>query len=584
MPVGFGSRNRFLSADRIELRFRAAAAFHCFAGGTDAHDGAGRTGGPSMREGSCFYGPDEAGQQGIATAGEAADPLARARELALGDKAAVAEARRLAEAEIRRDPTSYAALDLEAELLASQREWSLAQRLLDEYIQYYPENSDAAARLAWIYWRQGRREDALAELKAALARDPANLRGRDWLIEFAAAMGDHALVVATAEAGLETSPENRGWWLALGRARAHQLREAEARRAFEQALALGPDSTAACAYGEFLLDQNHSGEAARLLEHYASVPGADPLLRLRCADGLFRSNQPRPALEHIAFLSCDPTADSEKLQREVLAVLFRETGLDHGDRFAMGVIESGQALDTFAVEFLERCGARNNRGHLIKLFGHLGRNPQRYPRAMARFLSTYHEAPLVPGAVGRWVRDNAAAIDGHTVLWGGVGAWMVATGNNYGAVDHLGRFPQRRDVRPWMLLLLARAHEAVGQVPQANAVYRIAIQMPPDHSESALRSRLAFNLALDGLPAAGLLVAMDGSDEGKRLATAEDYARLAAVEALSRLPKLESLEERQELLRETIKSMKEFQQRDGAATIKPILVEFRRAYVARIYQ
>src|SRR5690606_17433728 len=88
------------------------------------------------------------------------------------------------EAELRADPDRYETLDLEAQALVRAGEAELALRLLDEYLRVYPECGEAAARLAWVHWQTEKREEALAEVRAALARDPANHAARRFLLQW----------------------------------------------------------------------------------------------------------------------------------------------------------------------------------------------------------------------------------------------------------------------------------------------------------------------------------------------------------------------------------------------------------------
>ncbi|HNM47125.1 MAG TPA: hypothetical protein PKH51_08920, partial [Candidatus Sumerlaeota bacterium] len=74
----------------------------------------------------------------------------RALALARSGGDGLAEARRALEAQLRADPESYGPLDAEVEVLQLLREPDLALRLLEEYIRFFPGNTDASARLAWL--------------------------------------------------------------------------------------------------------------------------------------------------------------------------------------------------------------------------------------------------------------------------------------------------------------------------------------------------------------------------------------------------------------------------------------------------
>lgn len=508
------------------------------------------------------------------------DALDEARRLWREDRAAHATlVRQMAEKELRADPTRFEPLDLESEVLVFQGEANLARRLLEEYVRYYPDRADASARLAWVLWQEEQQEEAIAEARAALAREPANLAARRWLLEWQLEKENWAEAAEVAQRGLEFWPEEGSLWLSAARARAHERQEKQARRAFERALELGEGEAAARAYAEFLLDLNHTGEAARLLEPWIGRAGTTPQTCLRAADALFRSNQPAEAIRLLRALAKEVQGDSEDQQaaaRDLLNLLYREAGIHATDEFTTELMDKHEAPDGLVVEILEAYGARNNRSALTRVFNLISQRPQQYPRALARFLSTFYEAPVVPGSISRWVLRNGAAIDENTILWGGVGAWLVQTNQHQRAVEHLGRYVGRPGLKPWMLLLLARALESLGDVPASNTVLREALQFPPDHSEPAIRSRLALRMALDGLAPSGHLIAMDCTPRGREYATVEDLARLAVVESLHAMERAEDLEERRSIYSQTLDHLKDFARRDPQAAIKPILADYRR--------
>lgn len=501
--------------------------------------------------------------------------LAHARYLFESGEQWRGEARRLAEEELRRDSSNYEALELEVEILAASREHSLASRLLEEYIRYYPSDSRASARLAWVWWEEGKRGDAITEVRATLARDPSCSDARRWLVRWALESEDFELAGDAAEEGLSYKPEDRDFLLGLAQAAAYRREEVRARQAFDRTLALYPDGEIACAYGEFLLDLNYSVEAAKLLADYMEASDPPPRLLLRSADAHFRSNQPKQAFDALDRLAGIPSEDAE-YHGKALDLMYTQAGLKASDEFCFRKIEEPAAADGFALEFLERCGARNNRGHLNRLFTAFGQHWQRYPRSLARFLSTFYRSPIMPGGTGRWIKQNQQIVQSNTRIWGGVGAFYVQSERWREAVTHLSSYRDRPDAEPWMLLLLGRAHEALRDPASANAVYRDALHMTPDHSESAIRSRLAYNMALDGMPAAGLIIAMDCSEAGKALATVEDMARLAVTEALSRIMKADSAEERDTIILDAHRTLKELARRDPYANVGAITSQFRK--------
>lgn len=500
----------------------------------------------------------------------------RARQILADPQGDVAGARRLLEAEIRADPDRYETLDLEAQALVRCGESELALRLIDEYLRVYPECGEAAARLAWVHWQTEKREEALAEVRAALARDPSNHAARRFLLQWLLETRDWEGARKGAEEALEQTPGNADYLMVLARAAAHLRNEKLARKAYGELIEQGHQpETVARTYGEFLLDMNHTGEAARLLEPWLHRPEVEPSTLLRGADALFRSGHPQRALEVCRRIATDPRADSDEVQHDLLDMMHRNIGLTGTDEFAFEVLRSPGCLDSFGVELLERVGQRGNRGSVIRVFEVAGREPLRFPRTMARFLSTFYSQPVIPGTTSRWVSANRDAIERNATLWGGVGAWHVARGKWAAAAEHLARYEGRPGVKPWMILLLGRALENLGDFNEACRHYRHALTLPPDHSEPGLRSRLAFLLALDDMAAAGKLILMDCSEAGKKLTTAEDLVRMIAVEALSGIPRVALTADREEMLQQALGEMARVAREDPYAEAPAILKRFR---------
>lgn len=507
---------------------------------------------------------------------EAQSALERAREILADERGDVTEARRILEAELRADPDRYETLDLEAQALVRAGEAELALRLIDEYLRVYPECGEAAARLAWVHWQTEKREEALAEVRAALARDPANHTARRFLLEWLLETRDWEGARRGAEEALAVTPGNPDFLMILARSGAHLRNEKLARMAYGELIEMGHQpETVARAYGEFLLDMNHTGEAAKLLEPWLHSSDVEPTTLLRGADALFRSSQPQRALEVCRRIATDPRADKDEIQHDLLDMMHRNIGLTGTDEFAFEVIRSPGCVDSFGVELLERVGQRGNRGAVIRVFEVAGREPLHFPRTMARFLSTFYSQPLIPGTAGRWVAANHDAIERSATLWGGVGAWHVARGKWAAAAEHLSRYHGRPGVQPWMILLLGRALENLGDFNEACRHYRHALTLPPDHSEPGIRSRLAFLLALDDMASAGKLILLDCSEAGKKLTTAEDLLRMIAVEALSAIPRVALAADRDELLQQALGEMARVAREDPYAESPAILKRFR---------
>lgn len=504
------------------------------------------------------------------------EALARAKRLRRGGQRDRREARTLLEGLLRDFPEEYPPLDLEAELLVEEGEAPLAQRLLEEYLRYMPEVGEASERLAWIFWHTRKREEAVAELRAALARQPDLRRARRWLVEWAPVTGKPEIAVEAAREGLERHPGDVELLLLAARAAEVSRDDAAAEKHLRAAWREGPENEDAVrALGNHLLRRGRAAEAVELLEPQREGGEAGLSTRLLLAEGLL--HLPNRAGEGLALLKQLVFAPdgSEEFHRALLDVLYNTWEPDRADRELLDLARAHPIPDGFALELTNRFGARRVQARLRQLWELVSVRPLQFPRTTARFLSTHYQAVGWPGRIRRWIQEHWREIDSEAILWGGVGAWYVEREKWRDALAHLRTYPQRPGVRPWMILLLARSCEATGQQEEANKHLRAAMALEPDHSEVAIRSRLAFNLAMEGMGGAGQLILLDCSEKGRDLASPADFVRIFAVESLLAAAKLHSASERKALFDDTILRMRNMAASDPGGEASAVVGAFR---------
>lgn len=500
----------------------------------------------------------------------------QAKELMTGEAGDVMRARQLLEGALREHPENAELLDLEVEILVRQQEGHVARQLLEEYLRYFPDSDLAASRFAWLLWELGEREEAIAEAKATLARNPANRRALDWLLEWTLELKQYELVSKHAGEGLEIWPDDPTLLLARGRAFTKLGNGPEATKCLDALLASQPDNEDATRLlAEVLLDDNLVQKAIDVMEPFIGNPDCGEEMLLRCAEASFRANLPGKAMECMERLVTNDEITSEVFLAEVHECLVRNMGTSGSDKFCFEKLEDLKLSDAYTVTLLEAVGARDNRAKINDVFQIIKNHPRRFPRAMARFLSTYHGAPSMPGTIDRWVKSHEREIEENVILWGGVGAWLVAKSNWRRAIHHLSNWDHRRGVKPWMLHLLGRAHEALGEPVGAMNAYRAALSLPPDHTEAAIRSKLAFQMALEGMAGAGRLILLDLSEESKKLGTVEDLMRTFAVQAFADVEPITSPHERAQLLQESFQQLRQLARQDPYCNPRPILRAFR---------
>ncbi len=505
------------------------------------------------------------------------DLIERCRRLARQGMEGRRQARQLLEEQLRLHPEAYEPLDLEAEVLAQDRNLVLAQQLLEEYTRYFSENADARARLAWIHRERGNQDEALAEIRATVACHPENFRARQWLVEWALEWKNYLVAAEAAEEGIRRFPDERTFHLALARAAANLDDDQRARHAYQTLLGIDPSNEeAAQSYAGYLLSQNEPREARRVLEQFIPRPDARPKTHMRYAAAAFRTGDNQTAVDHIRRVVTDQELEDEKTAHDAVALVLQNMGEGGGGKFLLGLLESRDLADLAGVDFLERTGQTGKKQQIANIFHAAAEAPLAYPRTITRFLSTFHDSLRSASPVHEWIARHRQEIQSNTRLWGGVGAWYVQREKWHEAIAHLSTLRDRPDAQQWMALLLGRAYEGTGNRAAANEVYRNALAMEPDHSEASVRSRLAFNMAMEDMPGAGRLIVMDCTERGKRLASPEDLVRLFAVEALAEAVQTPDREECQSLFAKTLERMQQLAGDDSASDVTRLIKVFQR--------
>lgn len=504
----------------------------------------------------------------------------RALALARSGGDGLAEARRALEAQLRADPESYGPLDAEVEVLQLLREPDLALRLLEEYIRFFPGNTDASARLAWLKWEEHNRDDALAEIKAAVARDASNLRAHWWLVKWLDEVADYPSLKRYAQKGVICFPDSAFFNLMLGRAAAHLKDESVARSAFAEALRAEPtNDEAVVGFADFLLSSGRTKEAAEMLTPRLGE-NASPRIRSRAITAYFRMSRNEDALAQFMKAISDPSAQRDVPIAEVFRALFISLPPEQSDALLFSALERGQLNDLAAAEFWKQLTSRPMGPGLQRLFDFIAPRSMHFPRTMTLFLSESNEQRSLSGAILRWIRGHAAEIEANTELWGSVGRFLVAQKRWPEASMHLQRYEGRAGLKPWMILLYIRTLDALGRFSDVNFHCRRALQMEPDKSEAGIRSHLAFNLALEHLASTAKVIILDLSQKGKEAAGVADIVRMIAVESLAGAGKVTTFALRKELFDEAMRCAKEVAKQDQpGGECAEVLARFRKRMI-----
>lgn len=182
----------------------------------------------------------------------------------------VAGEREAARASLRRalelSPAWHRAVRLYVDTVADEgRDLERARPVLDAALARVPDNADLRLLRAWLTWRLGDPEAALAELRTGLALDPTLRWGWELLQRIAGEQGTPDLVLHTAQAVVARRPGDPAAWLRLADWSAGAD---EALAAVDKALAIEPRHVAAHeARLRILLEGKRHDELAQALAH-----------------------------------------------------------------------------------------------------------------------------------------------------------------------------------------------------------------------------------------------------------------------------------------------------------------------------
>lgn len=483
---------------------------------------------------------------------EVSATIAQARAALQPGGGGIQAARAAIESALREHSESIDLLAEEVRILIAQRQTALAFRLVEEYIRCYPHNARAGALLATLLWDRGDREEAAAEVRAALAREPHLAEARESLIHWTMEMGRAPEALQLADAGLTLDATDTRWRHARANALFATNRSVEGRTEFEALLAEHPNHLpAATDYLRLLLMAKEAKPALAFLESMPEPLRAAPMIRRLALDAVLQVGDQTRAEAILSELCRDESVSEQSFHTTTLLLLARSLPQTTVDSILIGELRRAPVAEVFALALIDYLNSRRARQQLRDAFAVIGADPLRYPRAVARFLAT--AANALGSDISSWIAQYYPQIQQNTILWGGLGAYFVAAGHPRHAVDLLRDWQQRTDVQQWMLLVLARAHEILNQTAEMQRTCRAALLLQVDQSEVALRTKLAWSLALEGNTGSALIFVRDlPAAAAARYATALDTLQMKLVEALFQLESTDDAEHFNEIRDEAI--------------------------------
>ncbi len=154
-----------------------------------------------------------------------------------------------------------------------QGQFGLGLQELEKAAALDPHNADVHAAMAEAYRQQGRLPDARNEYQTAMDLAPDAWRWPYLLGAMQIDSGDYPGAEGSLQSALQKTPDNARVLYDLGLAYRKQGRLAEARSAYEKAIALDPRSDTIMALGNVML---HQGDPADAVSQYRRAVSLDP--------------------------------------------------------------------------------------------------------------------------------------------------------------------------------------------------------------------------------------------------------------------------------------------------------------------
>lgn len=151
------------------------------------------------------------------------------------------DAEPILKARLKRNPFDVATIRMLAELAGRIGRFADAENLLRRAVELAPAFVPARSNLALVLYRQGRPEEAMAELDFLLDHDPEDIGAANLKAAAAGRIGDYAEAVALYEMVLKSKPLQEKIWLSYGHVLKTVGRRDDSVSAYRKAISLKPE-------------------------------------------------------------------------------------------------------------------------------------------------------------------------------------------------------------------------------------------------------------------------------------------------------------------------------------------------------
>jgi len=198
-------------------------------------------------------------------------------------------------AALERDPRCFEAKLAEGRAYELELDMAKAEASLREAVAIRGDRPDAHQALAQVLLKEGRRDEAIGELRQATSLDPV---GPDALYELAVAIPPGDESVRLLEGATRERPTFVEAWLALGSQQLAAGRLGAAKKAAEAALRIDPHSAGAyVALGKVALVEGRPDDAINAGQAALKIIANSAAAKLLVADGSARKGEIDAALE-----------------------------------------------------------------------------------------------------------------------------------------------------------------------------------------------------------------------------------------------------------------------------------------------
>lgn len=433
---------------------------------------------------------------------------------------------------IELNPRCVDAYDLKAALLAQSGRHDEALAACRPPIWQTPP-AELRARAAWIAAEQGRIDDAISTMRAALADEPGFYGGWSRLADWLRQQQDHAAYLEAAHALVRIDPQCELSFGYLGEALLLNGDRDGAREAYRRAFELSPTyEFAGFSLFDLQLENEALDDAEKTLAVLRTHVGG-PFVTARGIQIARRYGDRTVARRKFEEL-CRASHDHPWPLGEAVDELFRAGWPEMAIEVLEQALDAPDANPQVGDLWVRACVHRGKWKHCQNRLKELVGRGEIGRRAIYTWLELSARAGR-RRRVSRFIGANGDWLRADTFLWGAVGYALTTLRDYRTTARWMADWRDRTDARPWMLVNAVEGLRHAGRLSEAAEASRFALTLPADNGTPLHQLWLASDevLACDFASARSRLETVDPSsiDQDYRFLHALITAVLEVAEA-----------------------------------------------------